>query len=558
MVLLVLHDQAPVRQALYAGLTRRGFGPCLTAAGPDDTRALHGTAGPAVAVIVTPVENAPLVAEWRQLVGPVRAVFLADGDLREWAVRLPGEMLLPADPLPIDALVGWITALTAETTALPVPALPVAAPLEDRAEFSAAASSGAAEIFGFATPPAPAGVPLGDHQPDPGQNQEAPSLGDYELMEILREDEQTVTYRALQRSVQRMVVLERLRSGQALQPESVRAFRALVRAQAAVVHPQIAAVYEAQEQDGRIFYTREWIEGKNLALLRKQRQRLGQDTLLDLLSAAAEAIVWLDTHGIARRAVTPSDVVLGRDGLPRVANLAAGAAPPFQDEAAEIRGLMAAAQAVLDTAKPVEAIQHVAARIEDPSSRGLKTWSELGPALADARRRAAEARPPHTRRLSPGTQEVVTGRRWRQRTVLATVATVAALAGAALFHWLPYWQAPKPRSWRRWFAFQAGRSLPGRRDARVARLAPAGRHHALADGRRRVRRPLLAAVSRRHARDLQPQVDAVEQGTAEPGPVLVAAKPRADALAVAVAGEAAGARVHRRDEHAAAPGTSPT
>lgn len=445
MVLLVLHDQAPVRQALYAALTRRGFGPCLTAAGADDTRALYGTAGPAVAVLVTKVEHAPMVAEWRERVGPVRAVFLAEGDLGGWAVQLPGEMLLPADPLPVDALVGWLTALAAETPALPVPTLPLTAPPPMRAETPAPAASAAAEISGFATAPASAGPLPDDHPPDAGLPQEIPILGDYELMEILREDEQTVTYRALQRSVQRMVVLERLRSGQAVQPESVRAFRALVRAQAAVVHPQIAAVYEAQEQDGRIFYTREWIEGKNLALLRKQRQRLGQETLLDLLSAAAEAIVWLDSHGIPRRAVAPSDIVLGRDGLPRVANLAAGAAPPFQDESAEIRGLMAAAQAVLDPAKPAEAFQHVVARIDDPSSRGLRTWAELGPALADSRRRAAEARPPHTRRLSPGTQEVVVGRRWRQRTVLAAAAAAAALLGAALIHWLPYWQAPEAR-----------------------------------------------------------------------------------------------------------------
>jgi formylglycine-generating enzyme required for sulfatase activity len=349
---------------------------------------------------------------------------------------LPGELLLPAEPLPVDVILGWVRALAAE----PVPAAP--APAQPVSIFPvASALTGLSAVSAMmAAPPVSEGaLPAEDTGSGPTL------LGDYELLEVLREDERTVTYRALQRSVQRIVVLERLRTAQAADPGEVRAFRALVRAQAAVVHPQIAAVYEAQEQDGRIFYTREWIEGKNLALLRKQRQRLGQETLLDLLSATAEAIGWLDSHGIARRPAIPSDVVLGRDGLPRVANLAAGTAPPFQDEAGEIRGLVAAAQAVLDTSRPAEHFQAVVARINDLSPRGLKTWAEVAPALADARRRATEARPPHTRRLSAGTQEVVTSRRWRQRWVLAAAAAAAAVAGVALFSWLPYWRAPQPR-----------------------------------------------------------------------------------------------------------------
>jgi formylglycine-generating enzyme required for sulfatase activity len=382
------------------------------------------------------------VAQWRQAIGPVRAAFLAEGDLATWAARLPGELLLPAEPLPVDVIVGWVSALAAEPApAATAPAAPIAIGAEPSALTAVSAAPAPDVPAMMAAPPFSAAAPSAE---DAGSGPTL--LGDYELLEILREDERTVTYRALQRSVQRMVVLERLRTAQAAHPNEVQAFRALVRAQAAVVHPQIAAVYEAQEQEGRLFYTREWIEGKNLALLRKQRQRLGQETLLDLLSATAEAIGWLDSHGIARRPVTPSDVVLGRDGLPRIANLAAGAAPPFQDEAGEIRGLVAATQAVLDTGRPAEHFQAVVARLNDLSPRGLKTWAEVAPALSDARRRAAEARPPHTRRLSAGTQEVVASRRWRQRSVLAAVAVTAAVAGIALFRWLPYWRAPQPRS----------------------------------------------------------------------------------------------------------------
>lgn len=475
MVILIVHEDAGVRQSLHHALTQKGFGPCLTAGGGDETRALHRTAGPAVAVIITHAGYTPLVAEWREVVGPVRAAMLVDGDLAAWSERLPGELLLPATPLPIDTVVGWITALAAEAAAPPplpvvaVAALPSLQPFAPTPEPSASPRPAPAD-----EPPPPVLMtePSGRTEMAAGTapSRENPVLGDYELLEIVREDDQTVTYRALQRSVHRVVVLERLRTSHASNPESARAFRALVRAQAAVVHPQIAAVYEAQEQDGRIFYTREWVDGRSLAQLRAQRQRLGQDTLLELLGAAAEAVAWLDSHGISRRTPTPADVVLGRDGLPRVANLAVGVAPPFLDEGAEMMALVSAAQAVLETGRPAVEFQQVAARVRDVSARGLKTWTEFAPALAEARRQAVEARPTHTSRLSAGTQAVVLGQRRRRQYALAAVATAAAVAGFLLMHWLPYWRAPQPRVLDEMvhvsggpFIYQAGemRDLPG-------------------------------------------------------------------------------------------------
>ena len=419
MVFLVIHDQEPVRQALHTALAGRGLGPCLTASDPAQVRELHRTVGPAVSIIIASASQAASVAEWRQCVGPVRAAFLGEGDLAAWAVRLPGELLLPSEPLPIDALVSWIGAVAAQ----PDPA-------------GVAPGGPVGPVASAVVVPAPADAPSAPV---------SSLLGDYELLEMVREGERTVTYRALQRSVQRVVVLERLRSGPAGDPAEVSAFRALVRAQAAVVHPQIAAVYEAQEQGGSLFFTREWIEGKNLSQLRTQRQRLPQETLLDLLLAAGEAVMWLDTHEIPRRPVTPGDVVLARDGLARIANLATGTATPFQDETAEIRGLFATAQEILDTARPAEAFLALAARLNDLSPRGLRTWAEVVPALAEARRRATEARPPHTRRLSAATQEEVNRRRWRQRRGLVAAALATAVAGGVTLRWLLPVGAPPPR-----------------------------------------------------------------------------------------------------------------
>jgi len=467
MVILIIHHDAGVCQELHAALSRGGLGPCLTVSSEAEVHGLHRTAGPAVEVVVTSVEWAPLVAEWREVVGPVKAAFLAKDNLRGWAERLPGELLLPGDPLPVATVVGWIRALgTGRQLPSPVPVGPKA-PAPFLLPFMAGP-----EATGFgvvAAPREPELVAEAEAEAEVSPEEGRPVVGDYELLEILRETEETVTYRALQRSVQRVVILERLRTGPASRPELARAFRAMVRAQAAVVHPRIVAVYEAQEQDGRIFFTREWVPGRSLEQVRGQRQRLGQEVLLGLLEAAAEAIEWFEGHGLARRELTPADVVLGRDGLPRVANLALGAASSFLDEGAEMMELLGAAQAVLEVGRPAAEFERVMERVTDRSSRGVRTWRELGPVLAEARRQVVEARPSKTRRLALGSEGLVLEQERRRKRRQWLVAGAVALTGLAVFHWLPYWRAPRPRIFGEMvripggaFIYQAGemRELP--------------------------------------------------------------------------------------------------
>ena len=445
MIILIVHDDAGVRQELRQALGRAGFGPCLVAGGLSEARSWQETAGASVELVITTAGHASMVGEWRAAVGPVRALFLAEGDLGAWAGRLPGELLLPAVPLPTEAVVGWVTALSAERK---VPSdVPLAAPAAAVALPPRFAPP--PESAGFGAPAVAAAVAERGDQTAGGPTREvsstAPLLGDYELLEVLSTNDETVTYRALQRSVNRVVLLERLRTAAASHPPSAQAFRSLVRAQAAVVHPQIAAVYEAQEQDGRIFYTREWVQGRSVDQLRSRRQRLPQESVLNLMQAAAEAVLWFADHGLARRALTPGDVILGPDELPRVINIAMGTASPFLDQSAEMLALFGAAQQILDPARPAPEFQEIMTRVRDVSGRGLRTWAELMPFVVEARRQLAEARPSKTRRLSTGSRPLERRQQAKRRWIQASFATVAALGGWMLFHMIPYWRAPQPR-----------------------------------------------------------------------------------------------------------------
>ena len=157
----------------------------------------------------------------------------------------------------------------------------------------------------------------------PAKEDKVPAaLGDYDIRDLLRGTERTLIYKAVQHSVQREVGLERLRPELAADPEAVREFRRMVRARAMVSHPAIAAVYEAQEVNDVIFYTRELVRGNNLVEWAASGNHFPQATLLQMLLTVGDAFEWMLEHGIAHDPVNPVAVYLGPNGTARVANIA--------------------------------------------------------------------------------------------------------------------------------------------------------------------------------------------------------------------------------------------
>ncbi len=396
MVILLVHDDDAALQTLAGGLAHLPQVRCETARGIEAAQKFAQPDAPAPDVVVTPVDvegitGKSLVAVLRHTHPKMRAIFLAPGDLTPWASELPGELILPADPLPVAAIAGWLAALD---------------------------TSG------------------------PPKNE----LGDYQLLEVLSETADVTTYRALQRSVQRVVALELLKPARACDRDAVRAFRALVRAKAAVVHQRIAAVYEAQEIGGSIFYTRELVDGTDLTQMLQQGRRISPAVGLSMLAAAAEAETYFRQHGIPRGPLTAQDVILARDGLPRVTNIALGTATNGRDERGEMLALVQAVQAVVDAGQPSAEFQRLLGRVRDQSPRGIHRWTDFAKVVTAEAQRAAELQAPSTRKLSAANYAAVMKRRRQRQWLVAGLVGLVAVGGLVLSQMMPYWTAPKARA----------------------------------------------------------------------------------------------------------------
>ena len=155
-------------------------------------------------------------------------------------------------------------------------------------------------------------------------NMESSDLGnsfdDYELIEEIARGGMGVVYRARQKSLDRVVALKMILSGQFASEDEVRRFYAEATAAANLDHNNIVPIFDIGEKDGTHFFSMKLIEGSHLG---NQVDALRGDLNvgIELLEKVCHAVHHAHQRGILHRDLKPGNILIDCQGEPYVTDL---------------------------------------------------------------------------------------------------------------------------------------------------------------------------------------------------------------------------------------------
>jgi tRNA A-37 threonylcarbamoyl transferase component Bud32 len=142
-------------------------------------------------------------------------------------------------------------------------------------------------------------------------------FGDYELLEEIARGGMGVVYKARQTSLNRIVAVKMILAGQLANETEVKRFHAEAEAAANLQHPNIVAIHEIGEHEGRHYFSMDYVAGKNLAELARANP-LTAAKAAGYVKIIAEAVQYAHERGTLHRDLKPQNVLIDGTDQPRI------------------------------------------------------------------------------------------------------------------------------------------------------------------------------------------------------------------------------------------------
>ena len=159
-------------------------------------------------------------------------------------------------------------------------------------------------------------------------------IAEYEILAVLGRGGMGVVYKARQIRLNRLVALKMILTEGNFGRESLKRFQAEAEVIAKLQHPNIVQVYEVGNNEGRPFFSLEYVDGVSLDKELKSTPATAAK-VASLTETLARAIHVAHQRGIIHRDLKPANVLLTADGTPKIADF--GLAKQLEDDQGQTR-----------------------------------------------------------------------------------------------------------------------------------------------------------------------------------------------------------------------------
>jgi tRNA A-37 threonylcarbamoyl transferase component Bud32 len=142
-------------------------------------------------------------------------------------------------------------------------------------------------------------------------------FGDYELLEEIAQGGMGVVWKARQSNLHRDVALKMIRAGTLATSAEVARFHREAEAAANLQHPNIVAIHEVGEHEGRHYFSMDLVEGRDLGAIVAEGP-LAPQRAARCVKIIAEAIHFAHQRGTLHRDLKPQNILIDGADQPRI------------------------------------------------------------------------------------------------------------------------------------------------------------------------------------------------------------------------------------------------
>jgi serine/threonine-protein kinase len=198
--------------------------------------------------------------------------------------------------------------------------------------------------------------------------------GRYQVEAQLARGGMATVYRAVDTRLDRPVALKVMHPGLAEDHAFVTRFIREARSAARLSHPGIVAVYDQGDDAGTVFLAMEYVPGRTLRDLLRERGRLTPRAAFDILEPVLSALAAAHHAGLVHRDVKPENVLLADDGRVKVADFGLARSALASGSSGTTQGVLMGTVAYL---APEQVERGVADQRTDVYSAGIMLFEML-------------------------------------------------------------------------------------------------------------------------------------------------------------------------------------